>query len=853
MTIRQRIRELLFLSILLLVAFITGCSPLNGVHRTTPVHQDVEPNDTTHTPGEPEPSYLGQTIYLPLEHVTIYHGEYYLWWQNGDTLDILYRRHHGKNVENFELQPVTVDPGNRNYQGFNTMLSVKGESYASYTNRHVIDAPITDISVYGLFRHAPALGSKAWLEVSPDGENWSSVSTFDTATGRSEDGYAQVTHVADGPGDTEDVYIRFHPQNTQLSSVHDELWIRIRLESPQDAPGSVGFITYNFNFDEDKGRQAVTDQDTQTSMKLRYREDWPNQGWTTDPEAPYAPWHYQMMTPEEGYYIRNLQDVAALPAYEVQGNFSTEIPEMLSLADRPGSASITVKAEFEGPIEEIHIWSQCRVVEETGQDVFFEISADNSNWVTKSGIGQDFTSWCPIEFAGRVNNLPGQYEQGPVIISNMEGFGSDDIPFLPSDTVYIRWRFESPVASSPPRIPAMNSLGILAKAYDGPWEKDTAADWQPYRWEEDKVLRVNGEPFFPILYFAYGESCVTDEVLAAASEAGFNVIAAVGWRIMPTVYDLLERAAQYDMYVITRSWNRVAPNPGETYEEWEGRFKDWINHMKGHPGLLGYFLADEPLWSDKPFDQIQTLYELHRRVDPERPVWVNHAPRNTVEDLAKWDVTHDVTGVDIYPVPEGGGHSEMDDRTISSVGRYTLKMREVVDDRKPVWMVLQAFAWASYKNQGDYGYDGSDSIYPTWEQTRFMAYDAIVHGAKGIAYWGMQFIMDPSFWDTLYGITAELSEMSNILTASTIEPSPVNVEGEGLLFLHKVYNGADYIIAINPTKSPVDASFSVPFGEEEVYVLFEEDRALTVSGGIFSDTFAPNDVHIYTNILRDTD
>ena len=40
---------------------------------------------------------------------------------------------------------------------------------------------------------------------------------------------------------------------------------------------------------------------------------------------------------------------------------------------------------------------------------------------------------------------------------------------------------------------------------------------------------------------------------------------------------------------------------------------------------------------------------------------------------------------------------------------------------RPVWMVLQAFSWHVAKS-------GRTRLYPTFAQSRFMAYDSIAHG-----------------------------------------------------------------------------------------------------------------------------
>ena len=52
-------------------------------------------------------------------------------------------------------------------------------------------------------------------------------------------------------------------------------------------------------------------------------------------------------------------------------------------------------------------------------------------------------------------------------------------------------------------------------------------------------------------------------------------------------------------------------------------------------------------------------YELLKKADPNHPVWMNHAPRNQVNQLAAFNRAADIVGCDIYPVPAfKTGHSD---------------------------------------------------------------------------------------------------------------------------------------------------------------------------------------------------
>ena len=348
---------------------------------------------------------------------------------------------------------------------------------------------------------------------------------------------------------------------------------------------------------------------------------------------------------------------------------------------------------------------------------------------------------------------------------------------------------------------------------------------------EDNVLLVNGDPFFAI---GLWHCPVAERALHQVSSAGFNLIRG---SLTRASLDLFARLDLKMMGTVSPE----APDSDAARTAWEETTRAKLAEFRDHPALLGYYLVDEPLWCGRPLQPIIDSYQFHRRLDPYRPIWINMAPRGTVADLAKYNRACDITGVDIYPVPEGGSHSEMDDKTLSSVGKYTVKMRESVEDRKPVWMTLQGFAWKHLSER-----KAADAIYPDWTQSRFMAYNAVMHGATGIMYWGTHYIAEPEFWDTLCRTAGELRDMSRVFVSPTAQPSSVRTDTAQIALLHKRCGSNHYLIAANEGETGREATFSLPFGVDKLYVLFEQ-RSVAVKAGSFSDRFAPKDVHVYSD------
>ena len=204
-------------------------------------------------------------------------------------------------------------------------------------------------------------------------------------------------------------------------------------------------------------------------------------------------------------------------------------------------------------------------------------------------------------------------------------------------------------------------------------------------------------------------------------------------------------------------------------------------------------------------------YKLLREIDPGHPVWMNHAPRNQVGQLAMFNAAADIAGCDIYPVPrcEWVGHSDLVEQTAAAAGAYTTRMQSAAPG-KPVWMVLQGFGWADIQPTAPPERRKAERR-PTREETRFMAYDTIVRGGRGILYWGTMAIeKDSQCWNDLLSVVAELSELQPALSApdaelslkTTLAPTSGSVD-RGVLVLPKDVNGATWLIVVNECIDPV--------------------------------------------------
>jgi hypothetical protein len=311
-----------------------------------------------------------------------------------------------------------------------------------------------------------------------------------------------------------------------------------------------------------------------------------------------------------------------------------------------------------------------------------------------------------------------------------------------------------------------------------------------------------------------------------------------------------------------------------------------VNAFKAHPALWAYKGVDEPRNPFRGAKWIRPagLVRAHTRVkalDPRHPLVIVQAPRSPVSQLEPYRPAFDITGVDIFPIAyPPGRHSDSGNRGLSVVGDMAAKMKEA-SGGKPVWLTLQ-IAWSGMAPSRD----APDLVprFPSLAEERFMAYQAIVHGARGLVFFGghMTEVCTPddakagwnwTFWrEVLRPLVHELSSSQlrpALLAPDSRLPIRVKPHTSGVTDVELVARRAGkylYVIAVKRGGSaalvdvvglPKRASGAALTKGE---VLFEHVqrplppprrpnrqvlRPIKVAGGGFKDWFAPHDAHVY--------
>jgi hypothetical protein len=322
--------------------------------------------------------------------------------------------------------------------------------------------------------------------------------------------------------------------------------------------------------------------------------------------------------------------------------------------------------------------------------------------------------------------------------------------------------------------------------------------------DADNRLLAAGKPWFPLGIYT---TPATDDRCRELREAGFDLVCLQAMPPAP-----LRRALDMLGARGLRAWVPV----GHELQFAEGdvaakrkRIEGLVAAVGTHPALAMWESIDEPAWGGSPAWGLREGYQFLRALDPRRPIWTNHAPRNRVDTLVHYNQATDIAGCDIYPVPMPQSQSNLPNKTLSVVGDETRKSVASVGGGKPVLMVLQAFAWKNLSSPGN-----PRAVYPSFAESRFMAYDAIAGGANGILYWGVYSTPRPSrFWSDLKSLVSELRAMAPVLAAVPLAGQAAARalgDGNAVRVSHRRLGAAQVLVVVNRTAAARLAEVSVP-------------------------------------------
>lgn len=352
---------------------------------------------------------------------------------------------------------------------------------------------------------------------------------------------------------------------------------------------------------------------------------------------------------------------------------------------------------------------------------------------------------------------------------------------------------------------------------------------------DDRVMLIDGEPSFVL--GAYRDPSDELDVFSGLEEAGFNLTHSYHFeqgepKSVEEARAYLQDAWDHGIRVFL-GMNRELVKAGDTT-----RVARFAGELMDEPGLLTWYMSDEPAARGLPVRTMQSLHDAVARVDPFHPVSIVICRGNAFDD---YNETMDVVWADVYPLPSG---------PVTAVGDRIEIAREAAGPDKPVWAVLQAHDLRYWRGRYEEAVEeyGPVSV-PTYEQTRCMAWLALAASADGLIwYWGphghYHMIEDaPTVWQGLVRTVHEFHELMPWLTAHHRDADRIAVE-EPFRTWSRLADGRRLLAVIN-TADEV-ASVDLDLSQFEVEDIRRRGGdAVSLDGGHLRAQFEPLQVRLY--------
>lgn len=305
-------------------------------------------------------------------------------------------------------------------------------------------------------------------------------------------------------------------------------------------------------------------------------------------------------------------------------------------------------------------------------------------------------------------------------------------------------------------------------------------------------LLVDGEPFFPIgLYWLRAEDLGPMRRLHFNSGDYFYKLRG------EEVASLMDAAAVEGMQILLELTEYARRKPQPDYRA----IAALVKRYRQHPALLAWYLVDEPAETKMAPASALAIYELIRELDPYHPVYlVNNRPHT----YAAYSAASDILAIDVYPIPN---------YPITQVSDYMQQARWTSLERKPVWLIAQAFGGVEHWARS-----------PTASELRNMIYQGLVKGAKGVFFYrhcqeNERHIQPLALWREVQHLAAELAEVGPVLLQEE-HRLEAQAAGGGVEVAVKEYNRDFYVFAVNVAEEPRQLDLRLaglpPMGRAEV-------------------------------------
>jgi len=262
-------------------------------------------------------------------------------------------------------------------------------------------------------------------------------------------------------------------------------------------------------------------------------------------------------------------------------------------------------------------------------------------------------------------------------------------------------------------------------------------------------------------------------------------------------------------------------------EEFLGYLRQLVNSVKDEPGLVGYYLADEPEINNARSTYMEAMYRVMQELDPYHPVTITN---DTLDGI----VTHgyracDVLNPDPYsPEPE-------------YMPNFMKRCHEVMGRGHG----LMVTPWAS---SGEAHFTTAWGTAPPYSyRTMRMQYlEALAYGCRGFTGYTSCFFM-PEI-ELRYGLPHIWREVRLLEPALANPNAKPKIEADAeMIAWSGTADGATYVIVVNHKPGRRTAKISDPgLAKMRSVTVVSEGRSVQVNNGVITDQFAEGEAHIYS-------
>ena len=337
---------------------------------------------------------------------------------------------------------------------------------------------------------------------------------------------------------------------------------------------------------------------------------------------------------------------------------------------------------------------------------------------------------------------------------------------------------------------------------------------------------INGKPvLLNGIYHVYKESEVRE-----VADAGFNTV--IAWERTPEKYlKMLEWMKKYDLYS-----DCVIKNLPDD------QLSALLKAIGNHPSLVSFDPEDEPDIKDIKPEQLQPKIERIRQTCPGIPMRISCSGPGAVK---RFGDCAQIIGAHRYVIPFGGLPLQVKS-TATIVNAFPRPRKHSPQITLQSWL-----HWHDLTRKPQ-----------TPEQTRSLAYIALIGGAKGL--WWYSFIDQgswdvrtvPSLWTAFKGLNAELADLNDvILTGKRIpvkietrnikgQPVPLGDGDPGVVAAVWQLPDRTVLAAVNTMKIPASARLSGLPGKT-MTELFADGAVCPISSGMAEFPLDPETTRVF--------